>query len=225
MTKAFSYLRCSGLTQCGEDKDGFPRQRDSVTRFSKTNGYQIVREFTEKGVSGKKDETERPAFMEMVAAILENGVRHVLVENLSRLAREYRIQEQLLIYLATKGIQLIACDTGENVTEAMAGDPMRKAMVQIQGIFHELDRSMLVRKLQSGRKRVRDKTGRCGGAYPYGHYPAEAAPLSQMKAMREQGSTLWQIASHLNQIAAPPRRSGSRWHPGQVARILERQAL
>ena len=39
----------------------------------------------------------------------------LFVESLDRLAREYRIQEQMLIYLASKNINLIASNTGENV--------------------------------------------------------------------------------------------------------------
>lgn len=225
MTKAFSYLRVSGLSQVGsadKERDGFPRQLESVHKFAASHDYEIVRDFKEEGVSGKKDETERPAFMEMVSAILENGVRHVLVENLSRLAREYRIQEQLLVYLASKEIQLIACDTGENVTEAMAGDPMRKALVQIQGIFHELDRAVLVRKLASARKRKRDRGERCDGRKPYGSRPGEKSVLEIIQDMNYVGSSSNEIAEHLNEMLAPTRLPGSKWSGSQVRRILAR---
>lgn len=221
-TKTFAYLRCSGLSQCGEDKGGFPRQSDATKSFANKHGYEIVREFKEEGISGRKDETQRPAFMDMVASIMENGVRHVLVESLQRLAREYRIQEQLLIYLASKDIQLIACDTGENITEAMNGDPMRKALVQIQGIFHELDRAVLIRKLAAGKKRKRDRGERCDGKKPFGFRPGEGDTLSLMKSMRGEGRTMRDIATHLNDVAAPTRIAGSRWHVGQVGRILAR---
>ena len=72
------------------------------------------------------------------------------------MAREYRIQEQLLIYLVSKGIDLISANTGENVTQAIQDDPMKKAMVQIQGIFSELDKVLLVRKLRKAREKVRE---------------------------------------------------------------------
>ena len=42
----------------------------------------------------------------MLTAILSNGVRTVIVERLDRLAREYGVQEQLLVYLAAKGVAL-----------------------------------------------------------------------------------------------------------------------
>lgn len=230
MTKAFSYLRVSGLSQVGTkdkdnnptDRDGFPRQSAAIGAFADKNGYEVMREFKEEGVSGRKDETERPAFMEMVAAILENGVRHVLVENLSRLAREFRIQEQLLIYLASKGIQLISCDTGENITEAMNGDPMRKAIVQMQAVFSELERSTLVRKLAAARKRKRDRGERCEGRKPYGTRSGEAEALAKMRELRRQGVKLVDIAMVLNSEGAPTRMEGARWGVGNLGRILAR---
>ena len=82
----------------------------------------------------------------MVADILSDDCKTIIVEDLTRLAREYRVQENILIYLASKKINLISANTGENITEAIVSDPMRKALVQVQGIFGELDKSMLVCK-------------------------------------------------------------------------------
>ena len=82
-----------------------------------------------------------------------------------------------MIYLASKGITLIAANTGENVTEAITSDPMRKAMVQMQGVFAELDKSMLVKKLRKARDRKRQETGRCEGPKPFYQGSEEANPM------------------------------------------------
>jgi hypothetical protein len=55
-------------------------------------GIIIPSFYEEKGVSGAKGEEDRPAFQEMLSAILSNGVRAVIVERLDRLAREYVVQ-------------------------------------------------------------------------------------------------------------------------------------
>jgi site-specific DNA recombinase len=102
MTKAYAYLRVSSQGQAENDKDGFTRQLETIEDYCKRNGVVIAQVFKEEGISGTKDETERPSFQEMVSIILSNGVRTVIVEGLDRLAREYRIQESLLIYLASK---------------------------------------------------------------------------------------------------------------------------
>ena len=112
--KAFGYVRVSSQGQV--DGDGFRRQEEEISAYCKANKIELVDVYREEGVSGTTDETDRPAFQEMVSAILKNGVRTVIVEGLDRLAREYRIQETLIVYLAEKCITLINARTGENVT-------------------------------------------------------------------------------------------------------------
>ena len=163
--KAYGYLRVSGKGQL--DGGGLDRQMAVIEGYAKKAGYEVVRYFREEGVSGTTEEVDRPAFQEMVSEILKNGVRTVIVEGMDRLAREYRIQETLLIYLASKGIMLISARTEEDITAAVKADPMRKALVQIQGVFSELEKSLLVKKLRTGRERIRKQRGKCEGAKAY----------------------------------------------------------
>lgn len=97
MKTVFAYCRVSGRGQM--DGHGFDRQLDNIKRFCDQTGYRIVNAYEEQ-ISGTTDENERPEFAAMVTAILENECDTIIVESLDRLAREYRIQEQLLIYLA-----------------------------------------------------------------------------------------------------------------------------
>lgn len=197
--KAFGYVRVSSQGQV--DGDGFRRQEEEIRTFCKANKIELVEVYREEGVSGTTDETDRPAFQEMVSAILKNGVRTVIVEGLDRLAREYRIQETLLVYLAAKGITLINARTGENVTEAISADPMKKALIQIQGVFAELEKNLLVKKLRVARKAKAEETGKCEGRKSY----QEAAPelVARIKALYRKPrngkrKTLQQIAELLN---------------------------
>lgn len=178
--KAFGYIRVSGKGQI--EGDGFRRQEAEIEAYAKAHKIEIVNVYREEGISGTADEAHRPAFQAMVEAILRNGVRTIIVEGLDRLAREYRIQETLLVYLASKGIELIAARTGENVTEAVLADPMRKALVQIQGVFAELEKGLLVKKLRVAREQKRDVTGKCEGRKSV----SEAAPevLAEVRRLR-----------------------------------------
>lgn len=178
MTPSFAYIRVSGKGQV--EGDGFRRQEETIGTFAAASGYEIRHVYREEGVSGTAGEEERPAFQEMLTDILKNGVRTVIVEGLDRLAREYRIQETLLIYLASKGVEVLVARTGENVTEAIEADPMRKALVQIQGIFSELEKNLLVKKLRVARERLRVEKGKCEGRKSY----AEAAPGTLMEIRR-----------------------------------------
>lgn len=198
--KAYAYLRVSGKGQVVGH--GFDRQLESIQSYCEKAGYRIDRVYQEQ-VSGTKGEADRPEFTSMVTAILKNGCNTIIVESLDRLAREYRIQEQLLIYLASKEIDLIAANTGENVTKAITEDPMRKAMVQMQGIFAELDKSLLVKKLRKAREKVRQETGRCEGPKPFYTGEEGNSVLKEIRRLRRKRKgmprmTFNRIAEELN---------------------------
>lgn len=226
MEKAYCYLRVSGQGQV--NGLGFDRQLETIKRFASKRGYELAGVFREEGVSGTTDETDRPAFQGMMAEILKDGVRTVIVEGLDRLAREYRIQETILIYLVSKGVCLISARTGENVTEAVQADPMRKALVQMQAVFSELEKNLLVRKLRHAREKVRRQKGKCEGPKAYGEDSSkEREVITKIRRWRRtrkgglKGLTLQQIADRLNDkgIAA---KMGGKWTPGQVHRYLAR---
>jgi len=220
MKKAYAYVRVSGKSQI--DGHGFERQAATISSFAENAGIEIVKVYKENGVSGTTDEADRPAFQEMIAAILKNGVRVIIVEGLDRLAREYRIQESLLIYLASKGITLINARTGENVTDAILDDPMKKALIQIQGVFAELEKSMLVKKLKEAREAKRAENGKCEGRKSY----SEASPdiLDMLRSLRRKPKagkrrTYKEIAAIMNSKGIRTQ-TGKEWTAGNVAVIL-----
>ena len=86
---------------------------------------------------------------------------------MSRLGRDSLVLGRLQILLASHGISLITADTGQNITETTLKDPMAKAIIQMQGIFAELDKSLLVKKLRKAREQKRMETGKCEGRKGY----------------------------------------------------------
>ena len=217
MTKAFPYLRVSSRGQC--DGFGFDRQRDHIKEWAVRAGFELGQEYEEMGVSGTKDETNRPAFQSMIEDAMATGIKTVVVESLDRFARDLGVQLQLLAYLKSKGIALVSATTGEDITASMDSDPMRRAMVQMQGIFSELEKNLLVRKLRKARQAKKALTGRCEGNKPYGFYPSESPIRSHILAMAGSGASCRAIAMRLNSEGTPTRRGGP-WHDVVVASII-----
>jgi DNA invertase Pin-like site-specific DNA recombinase len=227
ITDCFGYLRVSGRDQI--DGDGFPRQCEAIERWAARSGHSLAAVFVERAVSGRRgladDEVDRPAFTDMVAAILANGCRTVVVECLDRFARNLMIQTQLIVYLKSKGITLVSAMTGEDVTSFDGEtDPMRWAMVQMQGVFAELDRNMTVRKLRVARDRKRRETGICEGQKPYGMDPKkpwEHATRQRIISLHDASHAAAAIADILNGSGLRTRQ-GALWTNRTVTKVIKR---
>jgi site-specific DNA recombinase len=217
----FAYLRVSSNGQV--KGHGFQRQQETIFRFAGENGYNVVEIFRDAFTG---TEADRPEFNRMVAGILGNGIQTILVESLDRLARDVMVQSLLLAKLAQHGITLINCVTGEDVTASMSEDPMRKALIQIQSVFSELEKSRLVSKLRRAREAKKEQTGRCEGRKAYGEKEGEAETIQLMRSLRRKREgkrmSFAKIAEELNERKVPTR-TGARWHTTTVKNILTRQ--
>jgi site-specific DNA recombinase len=232
-----AYCRVSGMSQV--EGDGFARQEANIGMWliHQPQQHSLECVYREEGVSGKTDAEERPAFQRMVADLLSNGCRTIVIESMDRLARSYAMQEQLIGYLASKSLTLISANTGEDITAAMMGDPMKRALVQMQGIFAELEKNLLVAKLRKARQRIKSEGRKPGavkystdqkenrraeGRKPYGSLPGEAETLKTIRELAKMG-TLTMLAEQLNQMEIPTRH-GRKWHPATISKILRRSA-
>jgi len=224
MKKAYGYCRLSGQGQL--DGNGFDRQEQTIQDFAKSADIKIVEIYQEQ-VSGVKDEEDRPVFQQMISDILRNGVRTIIVERLDRLAREYRIQESLIIYLASKDITLINAGTGEDVTKAINSDPMKKALIQMQGIFAELEKNLLVKKLRTARETIREDLGKCEGRKGYNENPEKRDfLLKTIKKLRRKPKgkkrmTYAATAARLNEMKIESL-TGKEWSGAMVQNFLQR---
>jgi len=220
LTPAFAYLRVSSKGQVRGH--GFERQEETIQRFAVENGYTVSETFRDAFTG---TEADRPEFNRMVAMILGNGVRSILVESLDRLARDVMVQSLLLAKLAQHGITLINCVTGEDVTASMSEDPMRKALIQIQSVFSELEKSRLVSKLRRAREAKKVATGKCEGRKAFGEKEGEGEALELMRSLRRKREgkrmSFARIAEVLNERNIPTR-TGARWHTTTVQNILSR---
>jgi DNA invertase Pin-like site-specific DNA recombinase len=223
---AISYLRVSGNGQ--RFGDGFPRQRDTVTRFARAHGFALVGEFSDTGISGATELEDRPGLAALLDRVESNGVKTVLVENASRLARDLMVQEIIIGRFREVGVRVVAADSGTDLTVA-DGDPTRKLIRQVLGAVSEFEKSVLVLKLRAARERIRRTQGRCEGAKSYGSYPGEAAIVERMRRLRRKPAkgrraSLAEIAATLN-AEGFRNRAGREWSPRMVWHVLDSDKL
>ena len=221
--KAVSYLRVSGKGQV--DGDGFPRQRETIVRYAKAAGFELVGEYRDEGVSGTKDLDDREGLSDLLARIRSNGVRVVLVERADRLARDLIVGELILSQFRDLGVKVIAADAG---TELTAGDddPTRTLIRQVLGAVAQFEKAVIVSKLKAARVRKRRATGRCEGRKPFGTRPGEADVVAMIQKLRRKprGGERLSFAAIAKRLNAErrPTRTGKPWAPETVRGIVKR---
>jgi len=224
-TAAATYLRVSGKGQVRGD--GFPRQRGACATYAKRHGLELVGEYLDEGVSGTRDLGDRPGLADLIARVRSNGVRTVLVENATRLARDLMVGEVILGEFRQLGVAVIAADSGSDLTVS-DGDPTRTLIRQVLGAVAQFEKTIMVSKLRGARQRTRRATGRCEGRKPFGSTPAEMSALATMRhlARKPRGGTRRSYAAIAAELdaAAIPTRTGKPWAATVVRRILQRAA-
>ena len=222
-TPALSYLRVSGKGQV--EGDGFDRQRDAITRFASRNGFELVDEYRDEGVSGTKELADRPGLAALLDRLDSNGVRVVLIERADRLARDLMVNEVIVNQFTRIGAGCLTAD-GADLTTA-DGDPTRTLIRQVLGAVAQFEKSVVVLKLRAARERIRRRTGRCEGRKPFGVRPAEAVVVERIRQLRRKPNgkprlSVAAIAERLNAEGVPTRQGGP-WRPSTVYAILQRR--
>ncbi|QNN21227.1 recombinase family protein [Planctomycetales bacterium ZRK34] len=224
--KVFAYLRVSGKGQV--DGDGFPRQRDAVSRWAKSNRCEVAREFRDEGVTGTKDGFDRPGLSDLFLAIRANGVRTIVVEKADRLARDLMVGEVILAEFRKLGVTVIAADSGTDLTVA-DGDPTRKLIRQVLGAVSEFEKSVIVQKLRAARERKRRAGERCEGRKPYGVTEEEQATIERIRQLRRKprGGDRMGFRTVAKTLTAEgyPTRTGKPWSDSVVYNIAKREGI
>lgn len=225
-TPAVAYMRCSGLGQA--DGDTWDRQEAAVRKYARGTGLTVadVDWFRDVGVSGTKDLDSRPGLAALLDRIESNGVRVVLVENATRLARDLMVSEVILAQLRDAGCRVIACDSGHDLIDDADDDPTRRLIRQVLGAVAEFDRRVTVLKLRAARERIRRRAGRCEGRKPYGSRPGEPAVIDRIRELHrkphgEKRRSLQEIADILN-AEGVATRTGKPWSKGTLHAIIRR---
>jgi DNA invertase Pin-like site-specific DNA recombinase len=221
-TPAIAYLRTSSAANVGADKDSDKRQRAAIEVFAKHAGYELVGEYFDAAVSGADPIEGRPGFKALLERIVTNGVNTVLVEDASRFARTLMVQEAGIAMLVGLGVRVMT-SRGDDLTDS--DDEMRVAMRQIVGVFSQLEKTRLVKKL----KAARDRKKACGkGRYTgrKSHVEKRPAVVAMVKRLHRanpktgERRSLREIAEELEDAGFINER-GKPYHPQSIQRMID----
>ena len=162
------YMRTSTLTN--RDGDSKNRQKSSIMKWVKSNGYSVKGEYWDIE-SGKMDTMERPEFMRMISDSERMGIRVLVFSDQSRLSRDIIVQESTFRLLSSRGYSLVS---SENPDSFLDDTPTSNLIRQILGSVSEFDKNSTVSKLRVSRVRkrelnrdkgivTRNRNGKCEG--------------------------------------------------------------
>jgi DNA invertase Pin-like site-specific DNA recombinase len=217
--KALAYLRTSSAQNVGGDSD--QRQREAITRFATTHGYELVGEFYDAAVSGADPIESRPGFAAMLERIEGNGVKVVLVEAPSRFARSVIAQELGVLPMQQRGVRVLTA-SGEDLTST--DDPAKVMVRQIAGAFAQYEKTRLVAKLKGARDRKSAQLGqriegRKGYAETNPELVREAKRLARKNPKTGEARSLREIAEELEKLGFVNGK-GQRFAAAQVTRLI-----
>jgi site-specific DNA recombinase len=173
----------------------------------------------------------RPGLDRLRDAVKGREVDRVLVTAPDRLARNYVHQMVLLEEWARAG-----CAT-EFLDRPMSDDPHDHLLLRIRGAVAEYERTLIAERMRRGRlAKLRAGTLLPWTYAPYGYRlspdrprdpagvttdPAEAAVVAELFALyREPGTSLRQLALHLDTRGVPTPRGRPRWSSPTIRGIL-----
>ncbi len=219
--KAIGYVRVSTSKQADEG-GSLEVQREAIARHAVLSGYEFVDILTDGGISGAKDETNRPALAAALEAIKSGRASVLVVTHVDRLSRDSDLAGFLKTSLRRTGGRL------DSIAE-VKDDPIRKA---VDGMLAELERIRTSQRMATWAA-ARTAKGFPLGRAPYGsrigedgrlvEVEEERPTLDRIRSLREAGMSLRDVAADLN-AAGVPTRSGRPWNAQTIANIGKREA-
>ncbi len=227
-----AYLRVSTAGQV--DGYGLDAQEQAIRTWAHVHGHEVLIVCRDEGVSGTTDAVDRPGLGCALEALTLGDVEGLAVARLDRLARALTVQEAILGHVWRHGGQVFAADAGQ-VLQDDPDDPMRTAMRQMAGVFAQLDRQMIVKRMRDGRKAKAAAGRHSVGPYPFGYQGdgvgrerdavpvrAEQPIIGRIVDLHAQGMPYREIVDILTAEGQRPPK-GDRWHPATVRRIALRE--
>ena len=194
-------------------------QREQLVSFTIASGLELVGLFIDAGISGAKDENERPGLREALSAITEGRADALVVSKRDRLARDMSLAGYIETTIKRAGAELIVLDE-QDVS------PITRCVMQMVA---QIERELASQRTRLAMKALRDQGKHCGST-PYGYTivdgklepkAGEIEVVHRIVELRKKKTTLADIAAHLTASNVPTRRGG-RWSAEQVRSILER---
>lgn len=201
--RAAIYARVSTDGQTTEN------QLRELRLVAERNGWVLVQEFIDQGISGAKGREQRPAFDALWKGATRRNFDVVMVWAVDRLGRSLSHLVNFLSELHAKKVDLFIYQQGVDTTT-----PAGKALFGMMGVFAEFERSIIQERVKAGIKRSRANGRRWGRRSIQETDPDVCTQILELrrqglgmgaigKAVRLSSRTVWRFlrAAETSQVA------------------------
>ena len=147
--------RIALYTRVSTDQQTTENQRRELIAVAERNGWEIVAEFCDEGISGAKGRDQRPAYDALLKAVARREIDLVASWAVDRLGRSLQDLVGFLNEISAKGVDLYlhqqALDTST---------PSGRAMFGMLSVFADFEREMIRSRIMAGLARSNKKAGR-----------------------------------------------------------------
>lgn len=147
--------RIALYTRVSTDQQTTENQRRELIAVAERNGWEIVAEFCDEGISGAKGRDQRPGFDALLKAVARREIDLVASWAVDRLGRSLQDLVGFLNEINAKGVDLYlhqqALDTST---------PSGRAMFGMLSVFADFEREMIRSRIMAGLARSNKKAGR-----------------------------------------------------------------
>jgi DNA invertase Pin-like site-specific DNA recombinase len=201
--RAAIYVRVSTGSQTVEN------QLRELRGVAARHDWQIVAEFSDKGISGAKGRDQRPGLDKLLQAVARREIDMVLAWPVDRLGRSLQDLLSFLGELHAKGVDLYLHQQGLDTST-----PAGKALFQMMGVFAEFERAIIRERVRSGLERAKAQ-GKVLGR----RRNDDPKRLASVRRLRKKGVGIGKIArtlgigaSYVQRVVAEtePMRSGTK---------------
>lgn len=238
--RAAIYVRVS--TEDQVEKFGLAVQQERCEAMARVKGWEVVAMFSDEGLSGVLDVTDRPGLSNLMEAANNGSVDAVIVAALDRIGRQTRIVLSIAEWLARLKVDLLSCR--ENLDTST---PSGQFVLTMFAGLAQLEKDTIRERTMSGIvASVKDGNVHIGGSNaPYGYdvgkvngkrtlivNDVEAEIVRFMFERVADGGTIHSLAAWLTERGTPKpakgknhRRTTKRksWSIGTIAGILSNE--
>ena len=216
--RAVSYIRVSTGEQA-QDGVSLEMQRTKVRAWASLNDAQLVAEYADEGLSGKR--ADRPGLVAAIAHAKREGAA-LVVYSLSRLSRSTLDTLQL-----TADLERAGCDLVSLSEKLDTSTPAGRVVFRVLAVLGEFEREQVAERTRGAILHMKAK-GQRYGAIPHGFRDEggqlvkdarEGEVVRLVQSLRARGMSLRKISDELAARGAF-NRCGRPFHPESLASML-----